>query len=123
MPRVVSVKHEDDFYARVDVSAWTRSVVVDGYNKMQEEVAREVKAGRRDAAIEKVRQFRAETEPLNVRLQSDDVQQKLDSLGKLEADVDSAFVGENQAARQNELSKAQSAAALDERRAGSKRSP
>jgi Ca-activated chloride channel family protein len=121
MPRVVSVKHEDDFYARVDVSAWTRSVVVDGYNKMQEEVAREVKAGRRDAAIEKVRQFRAETEPLNVRLQSDDVQQKLDSLGKLEADVDSAFVGENQSARQNELSKAQSAAALDERRAGSKR--
>jgi Ca-activated chloride channel homolog len=121
MPRVASVRHEDDFYASVDVSAWSRSVVIDGYNKMQEEVAREVKAGRRDAAIEKVRQFRAETEPLNARLQSDDVQQKLDSLGKLEVDVASAFVGENQPARQNKLSKAQSAAAIDERRAGSKR--
>lgn len=120
-PRVASVEREDDFYAGVDAAAWARSVVVDGYNKMQDEVAREVKAGRRDAAIEKVRQFRAETEELNARLRSDDVQQKLDSLGKLEADVAGAFHGENQAARQNELSKAQSAAALDERRAGAKR--
>jgi Ca-activated chloride channel homolog len=120
-PRVASVRHENDFYANVDVSAWARSVLVDGYNKMQEEVAREVKAGRRDAAIDKVRQFRAETGSLNARLQSDDVQKKLDSLGKLESDVDAAFQGEDQAARQNELSKAQSAAALDERRAGSKR--
>jgi Ca-activated chloride channel homolog len=120
-PLVASVGHEDDFYANVDVAAWTRSVIVDGYNKMQEEVAREVKAGRRDAAIEKVKQFRAETEPLNDRLQSADVQQRLDSLGKLESDVAAVFRGENQAARQNELSKAQSAAALDERRVGAKR--
>ncbi len=120
-PRVASVAREDDFYAKVDVPAWTRSVVVDGFNKMQEEVAREVKAGRRDAAVAKVKQFRAETEPMNARLQSPDVQQKLDSLGKLESDVGAVFRGENQAARQNELSKAQSAAALDERRSGAKR--
>jgi Ca-activated chloride channel family protein len=120
-PRVASVAREDEFYANVHVSAWTRSVLVDGYNKMQEEVARAVKAGRRDAAIERVRQFRVETESLNARLQSADVQKKLDSLGKLESDVAAVFHGENQAARQNELSKAQSAAALDERRAGSKR--
>ena len=47
--------------------------------------------------------------------------QKLDSLGKLEADVESVFHGENQAARQNELSKAQTAASFDERRAGAKK--
>jgi len=119
-PRVASVAREDDFYAKVDAGTWTRSVVVDGYNKMQAEVAREVKAGRRDAALEKVRQFRAENAPLNDRLQSADVQKKLDSLGQLESDVAAVFRGENQAARQNELSKAQSAAALDERRAGAK---
>lgn len=121
VPRVASVGREEDFYASVDVAAWTRSVLVDGYNKMQEEVAREVKAGRRDAAIEKLRAFRTETKGLNARLRSEDVQKKLDSLGKLEADVAGAFVGENQSARQNEMSKTQSAAALDERRAGSKR--
>ncbi len=68
-----------------------------------------------------MQQFRDETETLNARLQSADVQKKLESLGKLEADVAAVFRGENQAARQNELSKAQSAAALDERRAGAKR--
>ena len=87
---------------------------------MQAEVAREVKAGRRDAALEKVEQFRAENAALNDRLQSADVQKKLDSLGQLESDVGAVFRGENQAGRQNELSKAQSAMALDERRAGAK---
>jgi Ca-activated chloride channel family protein len=119
-PRVASVAREDDFYAKVDVGAWTRSVVVDGYNKMQAEVAREVKAGRRDAALEKVEQFRAENAALNDRLQSADVQKKLDSLGQLESHVTAVFRGENQAGRQNELSKAQSAMALDERRVGAK---
>jgi Ca-activated chloride channel family protein len=120
-PRVASVATEDDFYARVDKSAWTRSIVVDGYNKMQEEVARDVKEGRREAALKKVADFRAEQKQLNDRVQSPEVAQKLDSLGKLEADVESVFHGENQAARQNELSKAQTAASFDERRAGAKK--
>jgi len=120
-PCVASVQKADDFYAQVDVAAWTRSVVVDDYNKMQQDVAREVKAGRRDAALEEVRRFRAENAPLNDRLQSADVQKKLDSLGKLEADVVSVFDGDEQAARQNELSKAQTATSLDQRRVGAKR--
>jgi len=120
-PRVASVAKQDDFYAQVDKSAWTRSVVVDGYNKMQEEVAREVKEGRRDAALKKVREFRDENAALNARLQSPEVAQKLDSLQKLESDVDSVFQGDNQAGRQNELSKAQSAASFDSRRVGAKK--
>jgi Ca-activated chloride channel family protein len=121
LPKVASVAREDDFYASVDVPAWSRSVLVDGYNKMQQEVARDVKEGRRDAAIAKVREFRSENEALNQRLKSPEVKQKLDALGKLEADVASTFQGENQAGRQNALSKAQSAAALDDRRVGAKR--
>ena len=49
-----------------------------------------------------------------------DVQKKLDSLGQFESDVTAVFRGENQVGRQNELSKAQSAMALDERRVGAK---
>jgi Ca-activated chloride channel family protein len=120
-PRVASVAREDDFYARVDKSAWARSVVVDGYNKMQEDVARDVKEGRREAALKKVSEFRAENAPLNDLLQSPEVAQTLQSLGKLEADVESVFHGEKQAERQNEFSKAQSAASFDERRAGAKK--
>jgi Ca-activated chloride channel family protein len=120
-PRVASVEREKDFYASVDVDSWTRSVVVDEYNKMQERVAREVKAGNRAAALFAVAAFRDETSTLNAQLQSPAVQEKLDSLGKLETEVASAFEGDDQPARQNELSKTRSADALDKRRAGSKR--
>src|SRR5439155_25443736 len=105
----------------VDVPSWTRSVVVDAYNRMQQEVAREVKAGRKDAAEKAIRTFRDDTEEANQRLQSAEVGQRLQSLGELSADVAAAFEGADQAARQNELSKAKGAEALDQRRVGSKK--
>lgn len=121
VPRVACVAGEDDFYASFDEPAWSRSVVVEGYNKMQEEVAREVKAGRRDAALAVLQDFRKETAQANERIKSAEVNAQLSSMDKLEADVAGAFVGAEQAARQNELSKTRSAEALDLRRAGSKR--
>lgn len=121
VPHVACVQSEDDFFAAVDVPSWTRSVIVDGYNQMQQKVAQEVKAGRRDAALKVIEDFRSTTQTMNTRLQSAPVVQQLRSVDKLEGDVAAAFAGPNQPARQNELSKARSAAALDERRAGSKR--
>ena len=121
MPRVACVQQDDEFYRGVDVAAWTRSVVVDAYNKMQEEVAREVKAGRRDEALQRLRAFKDETAALNARLQSAPVASQLESADRLEAEVSAAFRGVGQAERQNELSKSTSARALDARRAGSKK--
>jgi Ca-activated chloride channel family protein len=123
VPRVACVPSEDEYYSSVDVGAWGRSVIVDAYNKVQEEVARDVQAGRRDAALEKLRVFKDETAAMNARLPapSAPVAQQLDDVKRLEAEVSGAFVGENQERRQNELSKAASAAALDARRAGSKK--
>jgi Ca-activated chloride channel family protein len=121
VPHVTCVQGEDDFFAAVDASSWTRSVIVDGYNEMQQKVAQEVKAGRRDAALAAIRQFRDDTTAMNAHVQSAPVAGQLKSVDKLEADVGGAFVGDNQPAKQNELSKLRSAAALDERRAGNKR--
>jgi Ca-activated chloride channel family protein len=120
-PRVASVAKEEEFYAAVDVPAWTRSVVVEGYNQMQEEVARKVKEGDRAAAFQAISRFRDEAGAMNAQIGAAPVARRLDSLGKLEADVAGAFEGDDQAARQNELSKARSADALDQRRSGAKR--
>jgi Ca-activated chloride channel family protein len=120
-PRLACVAGEDDFYAGVDKGAWGRSVVVDSYNKMQEEVARDVKAGRKDAALAKVQQFRDETGAMNARIQSAPVAEQLKSADALSAAVSGAFVGDDQAAKQNELSKSSGMHALDARRAGSKK--
>jgi hypothetical protein len=120
VPHVTCVQGEEDFFAGVDVSSWTRSVLVDGYNAMQQQVAQEVKAGRPAAALAEIQRFRADATAMNAHLQSAPVAEQLKSVDKLEADVDAAFVGDNQPEKQNELSKTRSAMALDERRAGSK---
>jgi Ca-activated chloride channel family protein len=122
MPRIACVRGEEEFYRGVDVSTWGRSVIIDGYNKMQEEVARAVKDGNRDDALRRVREFKDEAAALNAHLKSAPVAAQLQSVDKLEADVVGAFVaGPEQEKRQNELSKAASARALDARRAGSKK--
>ena len=123
VPRIACVDSEEQYYSSVDVGAWGRSIVVDAYNKMQEEVARDVQAGRRDSALLLLQEFKDETAAMNARLPAPSalVAQQLDDAKRLEADVSAAFVGKDQAQRQNELSKSASAAALDARRAGSKK--
>ncbi len=120
-PRVACVRGERDFFAGVDVPAWGRSVVVEGYNEVQDKVAREVKGGRRDAALGVLRRFKDETAAYNAQLRSPAVAAQLEAADRLEADVSAAFEGRNQASKQNELSKEKAAAAVDARRAGSKR--
>jgi Ca-activated chloride channel homolog len=121
VPRIACVQSEDQFYSSVDVPAWSRSVVVDAYNKMQDEVAREVQAGRRDAAQGVITRYKAETAAMNARLQSPPVAAQLHAADTLEGQVADAFQGADQKERQNELSKSTSAQALDARRAGSKK--
>jgi hypothetical protein len=66
-PRIACVAGEEEFYAGVDPVGWTRSVIADGSSKMQEDVARAVKAGRRDEALDKLHAFKAETSAMNSR--------------------------------------------------------
>jgi Ca-activated chloride channel family protein len=121
VPRIACVAGEDEFFGSVDKEAWARSVVVDDYNRMQAEVAREVKAGRRDAALGRLRQFKDEAARMNVRVQAPAVAEQIWAAYRLERDVAAAFEGEDQAKKQNELSKTKSAAAVDARRVGSKK--
>lgn len=119
--RVARVATEADMLGRVDVPAWTRGLVVDRYNQMQEEVARAVKAGEQGRALDAIAQFRNAAAPMNARVQSPAVQEKLEALRGLEGRVARGFVGPDQREQQNALSKDLSASALDERRVGSKR--
>lgn len=121
IPRVARVSDESDFYAGIDADAWSRSVIVEGYNEMQDEVAREVRAGKKDQAKRRLEEFKDKTTAMNARVRSAPVAAQLESLDKLEAEVDDAFTGANQAAKQNGLSKSSSLGAVDARRPGSKK--
>ncbi len=121
IPEVACVGDSEVYYAAIDGDAWARSAVEDGYNRLRQEVARHVRAGRRDRARDEIQRYQVENETLNVRLQRDEVKQKLEELRRLEAEVDDAFEGPNQRHKQNLLSKENQAAGLDGRRPGSKR--
>jgi len=121
VPRIACVAGQDDFYAGIDKDAWARSVVVDSYNKMQAEVAREVKEGRRDEALGKLKAFKDEAAAMNQRMRAPAVAAQLGAADALERDVAQAFEGENQPAKQNELSKRKSAESVDARRVGAKK--
>jgi hypothetical protein len=58
---------------------------------------------------------------MNARLKAPAVAAQIGVADRLERDVNAAFEGANQAAKQNELSKAKSADAVDARRVGSKK--
>ncbi len=120
-PQVASIRNEDEFFAEVDVPTWERSVTVDSYNKVQEEVARKVKDGDREGAMQALSTFRDDVGSYNARLRSQKVDATLESLDEMERKVGEAFVGGDQVRKQNELSKAQSAGARDARRVGSKK--
>jgi len=106
--RIACVADEERFLASFDVETWGRSVLTDGYGKMREEVAREVKAGRRDAAMERLNDFRDRVEERATRFSYAPAQEKLKDVDALGAQVQSVFEGEDQAKRQNELSKTES---------------
>src|SRR5262249_38008494 len=106
-PRVACVADEEDFFASVDGPVWARSTLEEGYGRLQDEVAREVKAGRRDAATDLIRKYRAEASAMNDKVQSPAVTERLRMLGYVDSQVGAAFTGSaaEQAKRQNELSK------------------
>jgi len=119
-PQVACVGSKEEFFAALDAPAWERSVVVEGFNKMQDEVARQVKAGKREEARAAMEAFRRDAGAINERVQSPAVQKKLDALREMDAKVAGAFEGPDQKDKQNALSKGQAAAAYDLRRPGSK---
>lgn len=119
-PRVAVVAAKEDFFARVDAPTWAAGAVVDAYNSMQATVAREVKAGKLDAARQRIAEYRAEVGGMNDALKVPAAAAKLAEADALEREVQAAFEGADQPARQNALSKSKSAASLDGRRVGSK---
>lgn len=121
LPQIACVQGDEEFYSRLSPEAWSRSTVVEGYSKMQEDVARQVQSGDREAAVARLRSFRAEAEKMNQRLQQPAVAAQLREVDKLEDQVTAAFTGPGQEARRNDLGKAANAQALDTRRAGSKK--
>jgi Ca-activated chloride channel family protein len=120
-PRVACVPDKDRVRASVDKKVWEASIVEEEYNKLQQKVARAVKEGRQEEAVNEIETYRERNTVLNREMGSVRVDENLLEVEKLERDVNDAFSGSDQQRKQNLLSKERQASAWDGRRAGSKR--
>jgi Ca-activated chloride channel family protein len=123
IPRVSCVKNEDDYFAAMEPEVRARSIVVDEVNALKQQVSAAVQAGDRAQAAEYLEAFRREKERENLVLQSEEVEDTLQSLRSVESAVDAAFEASPSVARelQNSLGKSLNAEGYDGRRVGAKR--
>lgn len=119
-PRIACVANKDTWLADIDKGAWERSVVEEDYGRLRQRVASHVRSGQRQEAVEEIQLYEQKNRVMNETLASDEVEFNLQQLKKLEADVDDAFSGRDQAYKQKVLSKQQQADSLNGRRAGAK---
>ncbi len=88
IPRVERVAAEGDFYAGIDRSRWARAVVVDEYNRLQRDVAADVKRGRSDEARERISQYDRTVRAMNQHIASPEVEKQLEEAKALVGEVD-----------------------------------
>ncbi|MDJ0780744.1 MAG: VWA domain-containing protein [Desulfosarcinaceae bacterium] len=84
----------DAVRAAVDKDRWAEKVVREDVNHLKESVAADIKSGRREAALKKIRAFKAAGEAANASVGSARVSEALDETAQtLEAEVTEAFAG------------------------------
>lgn len=120
VPKVACVQNEETFFASVDKESWEDSVVGEYYNRLQEEVAQDVREGRLEAAKDKIHFYRERQSSLNQVLKSEAVERSLGEVDAMAQEVEDAFRGPAQDEKRNEFSKTRQQAGRDGRRAGSK---
>ena len=122
-PMVACVLGEDEFFQSVDRDQWASAVVEEDFGRLQRNVAEYVKQGKREDALSALKTYFDATQEMNTVMESEAVSDNLAEVKALEAQVQDAFQGDGQKAKQNSLSKSSMAQSVDARRAGSKKSP
>jgi Ca-activated chloride channel family protein len=117
---IATVASPAEVLASLDRDAWGRAVVEEEYGSLQQLVAASVRDGHRDEALQRIAEYEARNSAANATVQNADVTSNLAGLMALRAEVDDAFTGPDQEAKQNGLAKARQATGYDARRAGAK---
>ena len=93
--RIACVEDPQKAFASIDKHEWEQKVVSDDFNRLKEEVAKDIKTGDKRQALERIEAYRAEKEAVNQAVQSADVTRNLENeVGKLRETVDDTFDGE-----------------------------
>ncbi|MBU0484033.1 MAG: VWA domain-containing protein [Proteobacteria bacterium] len=91
---IACVRNQAEVFASIDKSEWEEKVVQEDFNQLREEVADAVKSGKKDEALTRIRQYKAEKKELNSIVGSAKVAANLEQdLGQLSDSVNQTFAG------------------------------
>ncbi len=100
---IACVEDPDAALASVKKETWADKVITEDFNRLREEVAGEIKAGRPEAAMERIDSYHSRQQSVNAQVQSEAVAKNLkDDLDVLRSTVTETFTGNEAEVRQKQ---------------------
>ena len=92
--KVACVKDQRRATASIDKAVWEKKVIQDDYNRLRDNVAKDLKSGRKEEAMKKIDSYYKEQSTINSTVQSEEVSQNLDrDIETLKQTVNDTFTG------------------------------
>ena len=110
------VADEAKAWASVDKGAWEKATVEERWGEVQTTIGEAMKTGDKKKAKDTLATYRQDIGAANTRVQSAAVSTNLEEAAALDAEIDDAFVGPDQAQKQGVMNKAQSTSGYGKRR-------
>lgn len=92
---IACVENKREVQASIDKSSWAEKVIQEDYNRLKQEIAADIKAGKKQTALKRIHRYYREQESINASVGSAEVRQNLDQdLKNLQQRVEDTFAGE-----------------------------
>jgi Ca-activated chloride channel family protein len=92
--KIACVKNKKEVRASIDKASWTEKVIREDYNRLKQDVAGDIKAGKKQKALQRINSYYREQESINKTVASKEVTQNLDQdLKDLRQRVENTFQG------------------------------
>ncbi len=92
--KIACVKNKTEVQASIDKSSWAEKVIREDYNRLKQEVAADIKTGKKQSALRKIQRYYQEQESINATVGSAEVSQNLEGdLKDLQQRVEETFKG------------------------------
>jgi Ca-activated chloride channel family protein len=92
--KIACVEDQREVQASIDKTSWIEKVIREDYNRLKQEVAADIKAGKKQRALGRIHSYYREQESINAAVGSAEVAQNLDrDLKNLQQRVEDTFEG------------------------------
>jgi Ca-activated chloride channel family protein len=104
---IACVQDQRKVYSSIDETRWSDKVINDDFNRLKQEVAADIKSGKKQKAMRRIETYMYEQQAVNAVVGSARVAQNLDKdVKELEAYVEDTFQGAPEAVRQKQKTNA-----------------